>query len=115
MQVHFEDALTLSQSLDDQEISMKCHWALFASHIRLGNAFSAAKYACKAMETRQMCRTTVHPSRLEAQLDILRRAGVGGDSGARGAALHIKLGDCYVESEPVLAVNHYQVFDFIHR
>jgi len=106
--VHFEEALNLSNSLEDQEVPLKCHLALYASHIRLGNAFSAAKYAYKAMELRRMCRTTAHPSWLEEQLDILQRAAVGGDSGARAAAVHMKLGDYYVESEPVLAANHYQ-------
>jgi hypothetical protein len=113
IQVHFEEALTLSNSLEDQEISMKCHWALYASHIRLGNAFSAAKYACKALELDRTRRTTLNPSCLEEQLDLLRCASVRGDSGARAAALHMKLGDCYVESEPVLAANHYQVLDVI--
>ncbi len=113
MQMNFERALDLSNLLEDHEISIKCLWALYASHIRLGNAFSAAKYANQADQRCRMCRTTTDLRLLESQLDILRHDAAGGYHGARAAALHMKLGDCYVKSEPFMAVNHFQVVDCI--
>jgi hypothetical protein len=74
--------------------------ALQAVHIRLGDAFRAAQCAARAG-------TLAHPpgaartaaAELEARLEKGGRAAAG---------VRVALGDCYAETEPAVAIDHFQ-------
>ena len=106
LQQNFEDALALARDHCENEIAVLCLWALYSCHVRLGDAFNAAKCFLEAEAWNHSNSNILH---LESELKTMRTEPSEVGSGGRAAVLHLKLGDCYAATDSSLANQHYQV------
>ena len=108
IQGHFENALHLAKENCDNEMTIDCLLSLYASHVRLGDAFLSAQCSFEAAEQLHSKADNGSMERLASQLESLEQTYADG-VGLQKSSLCLRLGDCYSSADPVLAVDYYQV------